>query len=157
MAQKTVKLQFLGMKGDNRNLALTKDLVIPNAFDGHFETDKETAEMLLLKFNVEGEEAQLVKEGDPNYSAPAPEPKAVRVDNIAELKDELLMANAKIKIKEEEIQELKADLDKAKSETVLPKDKAVAKLKEENDGLVTQNLELSEKVKALESQLAGKN
>lgn len=149
--KKTVKMQILGMKGDNRNLALSKDLVIPNAIDGHFETDAETAEMLLSKFNLKGESRGIAVEGDPDYVAPAPVAKEVKADNVAELKDELLMANAKLKLREEEIEELKEKLDK--SAPVLSKDKSLDKLKKENDELVTKNLEMTDKVKDLETKL----
>lgn len=149
--KKTVKMQILGMKGDNRNLVLSKDLVIPNAIDGHFETDDETAEMLLSKFNLKDEPRGIAVEGDPDYSAPAPVAKEVKADNVAELKDDLLMANAKLKLREEEIEELKDKL--ANATPVMPKDRAVTKLKEENDKLVTENLEMTDKIKDLEAKL----
>ena len=155
--KKTVKMQILGMKGDNRNLVLSKDLVIPNAIDGHFETDDETAEMLLSKFNLKDEPRGIAVEGDPDYSAPAPVAKEVKADNVAELKDDLLMANAKLKLREEEIEELKEKLDKS---APLSRDRSVAKLKdendklkEENDKLVTANIEMSDKIKDLENKV----
>lgn len=145
MAKKLVKLQILGMKGDNRNLTLMKDLVIPNAIDGHFEVERETAEALLEKFNIADEPRRLAKEGDPDYSAPVVEVKVTESENIDDLKESVLKANGKVKVLEQDIEALEKELDLARKGN---DDKAFKKLEKENEALMEKVLQLEDKLKA---------
>lgn len=111
---KTVKLQLLGLYGDNRNVVLTKDLTIANAFDGHFEVDELTAKTLYKKFNVNGEEL-IVEEGHPKYSKPIVNTVA-KLETVEEVKDAMCKIEAEKEMLEEEIAVLKAEIEDLKTE-----------------------------------------
>ena len=151
--QKIVKLQILGMKGDNKNLTLSKDLTIANAIDGHFETDRETAAMLKAKMNVKDQPKMLAEEGEPEYTAPAPVVAEVKQDNINDLKDDLYKAQGTITVLREDIENLQKDLEKAQSTTPLSKDATAKKLQAEIDELKETVKMYTDENKALQAKL----
>jgi len=117
---KTVKMQLLGLHGDNRNIVLTKDLTIANAFDGHFEVDEVTAKTLYKKFNANGEEL-LVEEGHPKYSKPMVNT-VEKLETVEEVKDAMYKVEAEKELLEEEIAVLKEEMEDLRRELAVLKE-----------------------------------
>lgn len=160
---KIVKLQLLGMRGDNKNVTLTKTFTVANAIDGHFETDRETAETLLAKLNVAGEKKMLAKEGDPEYTAPV-EVVREEIKTAAELNDEYYALVGKVKVLEQDLEAKEKELQESLANQTMPKDKAVEALTKENAELKAQlefsgelakeNAELKKMVEDLEKTMS---
>ncbi len=115
MKNATVKYQIVGLMGANKNVALTKNFIVPEATDGHFETDRETGAMLEEALNISGQPKVLLREGDPDYTAPTFTIVA-KGETVEELKHTLAMANAKIVTLKEDNADLQKELDKVKAE-----------------------------------------
>jgi len=139
MKNATVKYQIVGLMGVNKNVALTKNFIVPEARDGHFETDRETGAMLEEALNISGQPAVLLKEGDPDYIAPTFTIVA-KGETVEELKHTLAMANAKIVTLKEDIVDLQKELDKVKADLSLATTKGIS-LKDSGKDLDQQKLD----------------
>lgn len=167
--EKTVKYQIVGLKGDNKNVMLTKDFKVANAVDGHFETNRQTGAILEETLNLEGEPKVILREDDPEYKAPivvAPT-KGDKEAELVAVKDALVAAKADNKILKEDIESLKKDLDKAMSggetdevrkanetlsKEVKEKDLRIQSLEEAEKGLRGANETLSKEIAELKAQ-----
>ncbi len=112
MKDKIVKYQIVGLAGENKNVVLTKNFIVPNAVDGHFETDRETGAMLEEALNIPEQPLVLLREDHPDYVAPK-QTIVAQEDSVESLKESLARANAKITILTEDNEDLKKELDKA--------------------------------------------
>ena len=122
MKDKIVKYQIVGLAGENKNVVLTKNFIVPNAVDGHFETDRETGAMLEEALNIPEQPLVLLREDHPDYVAPK-QTIVAQEDSVESLKESLARANAKITILTEDNEDLKKELDKALAGKVKPETK----------------------------------
>lgn len=123
MKDKIVKYQIVGLAGENKNVVLTKSFIVPNAIDGHFETDRETGAMLEEALNIPEQPLVLLREDHPDYTAPK-QTIVAQEESVEALKESLARANAKITVLTEDVEDLKKELDKAIAGKVKPETKA---------------------------------
>lgn len=144
-----VRIQIRGMKGDNKGFFVDDRTTIPNLRDGVATVTEEIARKLELKFNLEGSDPVVVREGDPLFEEPKPVKK--KLDKVGDLEE-------RNKELEAQLEDFKVKLSFANDEIKALEDSDSGEaLKKANDQLDVANKEverlsgeLKEKTKSLD-------